>query len=115
MIATTIELKGTARAHFTAMVRHFWCHKNGWWDTGTTQLDDLFEYRRWLNEAGLDCNEFNNYRRLQEAFYPIDLTQPHLDAIMEDSFDLDSLVVEPKAWDSLGDQAVLAILSENSD
>lgn len=115
MVATTLALKTEAKQHLTAMVRNFCCHKESWWSADTTLLDDLFEYRRWINNIGLDCNKWYTYRYLQEAFYPADLSQAAIDAIVDEPFDLDSLLSKPELLGSIEDRAIISILAENSD
>ena len=115
MVATTLDLKRDVQEHLTAMVRHFCCHKEGWWSPDTTLLDDLFEYRRWITDIGLDCNNWYTYRYLQEAFYPADLSQAAINAIAEEPFDLDSLLGEPKPLGGIEGYAIIAVLAENSD
>lgn len=55
-------------------------------------LDDLNAYRGQLRAVGLDCNQFETFRHLQEGLYPAEIDQATADLILEDKVVLTDLL-----------------------
>ena len=107
-VGTPLRLRPEMAQRLQRLALRFDQYSAGHFYRGNVTFSDLVEYAGCLTAMGLHC-EFT-YEDLEEAFYPIDATQAHLDLLSADPPRLD--VVKPPGEPGL---MMIVVLAENSD
>lgn len=107
-VGTPLRLRPDMAEGLQRLALRFDQHSAGHFYRGNVTFSDLTEYAGCLAEMGLHCE--HSYEELEEAFYPIDATQAHLDLLCENPPRLD--VVKPPTEAGL---LMIVVLTENSD
>ena len=107
-VGTPLRLRPEMAEGLERLARQFNAHSNGHFYRGNVTFSDLTEYAGCLAALGLHCER--TYEEIEEAFYPIDATQAHLDRLCIDPPSLD-LVKRPGQAGLM----MIVVLTENSD
>jgi hypothetical protein len=93
-------LRSLAEGYFEAAAGHFYASNLG--------ASDIVAYSAALAANGVHCER--SFRLFEEAVYPIDATQEHLDLLAEDA-PVHSRIADPRGYGGL----TIVVLAENSD
>jgi hypothetical protein len=108
-----ILLKPAVEIRLLEIAKHWYNKQLGCWCEPS--LSDLMEYRTQLQKVGLDCNASGTYRHLNEAFYPIDLSQAVVDQVSVQPFALETILGDPRQYPHACRDCILVIIAPNSD
>lgn len=107
-VGTPLVLRQEMRERLEALAARYFEANGGRFYRGGLIVSDVIAYVAALADLGLHCER--SYHLLEEAVYPIDATQDHLDLLAHDAPSLNQLS-EGSGYGGLA----IVILAENSD